>query len=434
MKRAILLMLTGLTGIHFADAQTKTVTVDANDVLNNNTKIVAQTSLGQSFFTGHQLGSTYSYPSAGIFRAWTDQPTGSANYYYDGITNGTLNFSVRADGQGYFAGNVGIGTNSPYAKFTVYNSAPLGSAAKNNVLLSSVSSIAGTTNNFKNNLWIVRNAPGSDWYTARLHDGISIDGAFGNPQTDTRTWWERDPSQDIQSWGTLGNTYLSINAGNVGIGTSTPNDMLDVNGYSIFGPSVEKISIGGGSLGFNRKVATGAIYNNTKFAYQFQHTGSTTAGSDYLALQVYNPGGAGMNPTSLVINGSSQVGVNTSYIPTGYQFAVNGSAIATSITVQLRTNWPDYVFKKGYTLPVLSDVKTYIDRNHHLPEIPSEQEVAKNGINLGEMNKLLLKKVEELTLYLIEKDKNEKENTAQLKIMAQEIANLKKQVTHLNKK
>jgi hypothetical protein len=68
-------------------------------------------------------------------------------------------------------------------------------------------------------------------------------------------------------------------------------------------------------------------------------------------------------------------------------------------------------------------VKTYIDQNHHLPEIPSEQEVAKNGINLGEMNKLLLKKVEELTLYLIEKDKKEKEQDIR-------IEQLEKMINH----
>jgi hypothetical protein len=70
--------------------------------------------------------------------------------------------------------------------------------------------------------------------------------------------------------------------------------------------------------------------------------------------------------------------------------------------VKLVANWPDYVFKKDYALPSLADVKTYIDQNQHLPEIPSAQQIEKDGINLGEMNKLLLKKVEELTLYLIE--------------------------------
>ncbi|SCW65883.1 hypothetical protein [Mucilaginibacter sp. NFR10] len=53
MKRILLLAITGLAGIHTGFAQTKTVTVDANDALNNNTKIVAQTSIGQSFFVGH---------------------------------------------------------------------------------------------------------------------------------------------------------------------------------------------------------------------------------------------------------------------------------------------------------------------------------------------------------------------------------------------
>jgi hypothetical protein len=69
------------------------------------------------------------------------------------------------------------------------------------------------------------------------------------------------------------------------------------------------------------------------------------------------------------------------------------------------TGWSDYVFNKGYQLLSLTDVKSYIDQNHHLPDVPSEAQVIKDGLNVGEMNKLLLKKVEELTLYLIEKDK-----------------------------
>ncbi|OKS87296.1 hypothetical protein RG47T_2755 [Mucilaginibacter polytrichastri] len=69
----------------------------------------------------------------------------------------------------------------------------------------------------------------------------------------------------------------------------------------------------------------------------------------------------------------------------------------------VRSAWPDYIFNPSYHALNLSDIKAYIDKNHHLPEIPSAQEVAKSGINLGEMNTKLLKKIEELTLYLIEK-------------------------------
>jgi uncharacterized coiled-coil protein SlyX len=85
-------------------------------------------------------------------------------------------------------------------------------------------------------------------------------------------------------------------------------------------------------------------------------------------------------------------------------------------------------------LPSLIEVKNYIDKNQHLPEMPSEQEVAKNGINLGEMNKLLVKKVEELTLYLIEKDKQIEEQNN--KIEAQQTVNesLQKQIDQLAKK
>ena len=101
----------------------------------------------------------------------------------------------------------------------------------------------------------------------------------------------------------------------------------------------------------------------------------------------------------LIPNGSVGIGTSNTYT---YKLAVNGSAIATSMTVKLLSDWPDYVFNKNYQLSSLDAVKTYIDQNHHLPDMPSAGEVEKNGLNLGEINKQLTKKVEELTLYLIE--------------------------------
>lgn len=71
-------------------------------------------------------------------------------------------------------------------------------------------------------------------------------------------------------------------------------------------------------------------------------------------------------------------------------------------------NCPDYVLKPTYSLLPLGEVKTYLNKNQHLPEIPSALEVTEKGLNLGEMNKLLTKKVEELTLHLIQlKEENE---------------------------
>jgi len=66
---------------------------------------------------------------------------------------------------------------------------------------------------------------------------------------------------------------------------------------------------------------------------------------------------------------------------------------------------PDYVFAPNYALRPLAEVERFVRQNSHLPEVPSAAEVAKDGLALGEMNATLLKKVEELTLYLIEQNK-----------------------------
>ena len=106
--------------------------------------------------------------------------------------------------------------------------------------------------------------------------------------------------------------------------------------------------------------------------------------------------------TRMTIQSNGNVGVGTT-TPSD-KLAVNGNIRAKEIKVEA-TNWPDYVFSDHYELKPLSDVERYIDENGHLPEIPNAQEVEAEGVSLGEMNKLLLKKVEELTLHLIEKDK-----------------------------
>ena len=97
------------------------------------------------------------------------------------------------------SGNVGIGTGTLSAKFNIFQNLQLGTAAQNNTLLSSTTGSA-FNNVVRNNVWLVRNTAGNTWSTARLHDGISIDNIFINPQVDTKTWWERDPNYNIQAW------------------------------------------------------------------------------------------------------------------------------------------------------------------------------------------------------------------------------------------
>jgi hypothetical protein len=100
----------------------------------------------------------------------------------------------------------------------------------------------------------------------------------------------------------------------------------------------------------------------------------------------------------------NNIGIGTNNTQ-GYKLAVNGTAIFTKIKVKPVANWPDYVFKKAYTLPSLPELERYINEHRHLPGIASEKEVQATGIDVSEHEAALLKKVEELTLYLIEQNR-----------------------------
>lgn len=83
---------------------------------------------------------------------------------------------------------------------------------------------------------------------------------------------------------------------------------------------------------------------------------------------------------------------------------VNGKLHAREVLID-NTGWADFVFDKSYKLPTLEEVEAHINKHSRLPEIPSEAEVKENGINVGEMQVILLQKIEELTLYVIQQQK-----------------------------
>jgi hypothetical protein len=85
------------------------------------------------------------------------------------------------------------------------------------------------------------------------------------------------------------------------------------------------------------------------------------------------------------------------------------------------------VFYPEYHLRPLTELSAYIDTNHHLPEIPTAEDVAEKGVDLGEINKLLLKKVEELTLYLIQKDEQLKQQAAEIEKIERRMAKIEKE-------
>ncbi|MES2774123.1 MAG: hypothetical protein V4722_08055 [Bacteroidota bacterium] len=86
----------------------------------------------------------------------------------------------------------------------------------------------------------------------------------------------------------------------------------------------------------------------------------------------------------------------------GYKLAVTGKIICEEVRIKLNTAWPDYVFDEQYKMPTLSDLGHFIKTNKHLPNIPPAKEMEKEGIDVGIMQKKMMEKIEELTLYILQ--------------------------------
>jgi hypothetical protein len=125
-----------------------------------------------------------------------------------------------------------------------------------------------------------------------------------------------------------------------------------------------------------------------------------SAGSVPTALQIYT-GSSGNGSERLRITSAGYVGIGTT-MPT-YPLSVNGTIQAKEVIVN--TGWSDYVFDPSYRLAPLSEVAAYVEANHHLPGMPAAGEVAARGIGVGEIESKLLAKIEELTLHMIEADR-----------------------------
>ncbi len=133
----------------------------------------------------------------------------------------------------------------------------------------------------------------------------------------------------------------------------------------------------------------------------------------------------------IVIDGVGNIGMGT--LTPRERLSVNGNIRSKEVKVEA-TNWPDYVFEEDYNVGTLKGLESYIKANKHLPEMPTAKEVEANGIALGEINKLLLKKVEELTLHLIEKENQLDAQNIKISALEEGQKELKSLIEEIKKK
>lgn len=189
---------------------------------------------------------------------------------------------------------------------------------------------------------------------------------------------------------------------NVGIGTASPMAKLQVDNGNILVRNFANVD------NQSAIMIAHAINITTYDTFGTSiRTITESAGNNTYGLQLFTQEYWGAGQTEKVrILGNGNVGIGKTN--PANKLDVNGTIHSKEVKVDMN-GWSDFVFKKEYRLPKLEQVEKHIAEKGHLENIPSEEEVLKNGINLGEMNSKLLRKIEELTLYMIEQEKKTQE-------------------------
>ena len=206
--------------------------------------------------------------------------------------------------------------------------------------------------------------------------------------------------------------------GKVGIGTNSPDGKLHVKGgIAIQNPTLSYDTNGNAGERAGIIFGTNHPTNNSMFWISPDATQGNRlnigVGYGYndngAKLTIENNGEVGIGTTSpsakLDVAGNIKAHEIEVTLATMQDLQLNGTLAANNITYTANGNTADFVFEDNYQLKDLSEVEAFIKSNKHLPEIPSAAEMEEVGVNLAEMNKLLLMKVEELTLYSIEQEK-----------------------------
>ncbi len=299
-------------------------------------------------------------------------------------------------------GNIGIGTDEPLSKLHIVDG---------NVLISR--SACKAPGNINGSLLfgevVSRSWPLGEW-------GIEYERLEEDYYSGGLNFWKVASAYNAGA----DNCLFLRNNGNIGVGTSTPLDKFQISrGFEklVFGSMVESFDAGTAYIGFNS-----ARLRSNGNSWLFDTDGSLNGGCITLGdlhgnyhIVTLPSNGRKNEPQRLeneklpvqirmTVTGQGDVGIGTTNTH-GYKLAVLGRILCTNLKVQLEQDWPDYVFRDNYPLMPLSELEQYITLNNRLPGIPSSEEIKNNGIDVSNMQVLLVRKIEELTRYILEQQK-----------------------------
>lgn len=255
--------------------------------------------------------------------------------------------------------------------------------------------------------------------------GVKL-GAYAYSFNGWKSMWE---TSNVQGLGNTPNLLLVKTAGNVGIGTGNtiPTSHLQMISGSLGTTANSQVqwvnfsgNVGSGNSDqlriYNQRI-TGGGNNWNSSEIKIQRTVDAT-NMNFISFRSTDPswglgaivfGNDVTDHMAISYDGKVSIGaLKMTGTHSDAKLSVDGKIVAKEIVVTT-SNWADYVFAKDYKLPNLYEIEKYYLANKHLPQIPSEKEVIENGIDLAEMNVLLLKKVEELTILMVEQNKRIKQ-------------------------
>ncbi|WP_136444114.1 hypothetical protein [Pacificoceanicola onchidii] len=183
------------------------------------------------------------------------------------------------------------------------------------------------------------------------------------------------------------NTVRFASTGNVGLGTSTPSAPLHILSYDGTADDAQGIVVENA----NSSTAVRGLLTMRNKGGSYFTLDNTSAGTTWYFVH------ENASPNRFIISDAVADGPEMSLTADG-DLTVPGAFISGSTTL----NVPDYVFEPGYDLRPLSEVSAFIDQNGHLPEVPSAADVARDGLDITQMQMAQLKKIEEMTLYMLE--------------------------------